>query len=159
MLILTYFKLTVMRTLSRLSAGALEYYINVRRWKTDLDFINTEIIFLQQLVDDLKVLMPNLAPVLTDPTGIVKLSNIIKDKNRVAKLLEVQLTELEQLADNLLTEDKQTLVGKKAHLNYQVSDLIHEFRETKRTLFGLVEEALEKQKQYVKIRDRFQEAD
>lgn len=148
-----------MRTLARLSAGALEYYINVRRWKTDLDFINTEINFLKQLVDDLKVLMPNSAPVLTNPKGLVKLANLVKDKNRVAKLLDSQLTELELLADNLLKEDKHVLNGKQVHLSYQVSDLFHEFRETKRTLFTLVEEALEQQKQFIKINDRFQEAD
>ncbi|MCX2452415.1 hypothetical protein OQX61_14160 [Pedobacter sp. PLR] len=135
-----------MKSLTRLPAKALEYYINARRWKTHLDFFNMEVVFLNRIMEEhfLQLAGDNHKKKIT-PLGS-KLSVLMNEKYHVDGLLDQQLKKLELLAEGLLRESPEELAGKQAHLEYHIIDLIHEYREVKRELYTIVEVVLNERK-------------
>lgn len=123
----------------------LESYINIRRWNSELNFFDTELAFFKRLARDLEKLLPGLDVILHQQTAL-KISGLITDKNKVLQLLNSQLTDLELLAEGLLTENKEEMAAKQAQLEYQVHHLVHELREIKTVFFSTVEQVLNKQK-------------
>jgi len=135
-----------METLTKLSARSLEYYINARRWKTDLDFFNVEVVFLNRLMEEhfLQLAGEDRIKKLTQLGN--KLSELVNEKHQIKELLDHQLRDLELLAEDLLIEGQEGLAGKQAHLEYQMIDLLHEFREIKREVYAIMEAVLDERK-------------
>lgn len=135
-----------METLSKLSARALEYYINSRRWKSDLYFSNLEITFWNRLLDEhfhelvdvgIKVKLKQLSK---------RLSVLVTEEQQIKELLKQQLENLEQLAKDVSDEHTEELAGKHAHLEYLMMDWIHEYRVIKEELFLVLEGYLDTQR-------------
>ena len=75
-----------------------------------------------------------------------KLSDLVNEKHQIKELLDHQLRDLELLAEDLLIEGQEGLAGKQAHLEYQMIDLLHEFREVKREVYAIMEAVLDERK-------------
>lgn len=135
-----------MDTLSKLPARALEYYINVRRWKTHLEFFNLEVVFLNRLMEEhfLQLSGKDHIKKLTQLGS--KLSVLVNEKHHIVGLLDQQLRNLELLAEDLISEGLDELSEKQADLECRMTDLIHQYREVKRELYVIVEEILDERK-------------
>ncbi len=135
-----------MKSLTKLPAKALEYYINARRWKTHLDFFNIEVVFLNRIMEEhfLQLAGDNYKKKMTSLGS--KLLVLMNEKYHVDGLLEQQLKKLELLAEGLPKESPDELAGKQAHLECHIIDLIHEYREVKRELYAIVEVVLNERK-------------
>jgi hypothetical protein len=135
-----------METLTKLPARALEYYINVRRWKTYLEFFNLEVVFLNRLMEEhfLQLSGEDHIKKLTQLGS--KLSVLVNEKHHIVGLLDLQLRNLELLAEDLLSEGLGELSEKQADLECRMTDLIHQYREVKKELYVIVEEILDERK-------------
>ncbi|WP_222538241.1 hypothetical protein [Pedobacter polysacchareus] len=135
-----------METLTKLPERALEYYINVRRWKTYLDFFNLEVVFLNRLMEEhfLQLSGEQRIKKLTQLGS--KLSALVNEKHRIKGLLDQHLKNLELLAEDLLHVSLDELSEKQADLECRMTDLIHQYREVKRELYLIVEEILDERK-------------
>jgi len=131
-----------METLTRLSARSLEYYINARRWNTDLEFFKDEIDFLNNLLKEHFLRLAGTKRNAEISCLLGKLNELVNEKHQVKELLDHQLKDLELLAEDLLFEDKEAFAGKQAHLEYLVIDLIHEYRKIKSGVFVIVNQIL-----------------
>ncbi|MBB2147534.1 hypothetical protein [Pedobacter gandavensis] len=135
-----------METLTKLPPRFLEYYINVRRWKTELDFFNTEVVFLNRLMEEHFLQLIAEDRILKLKQLGNKLAVLMKEKHQIKEVLDFQLKEIELLAEGLLKEKTAMLEGKQAHLEYQMIDLIHEYREVKRELYVFMEVVLDERR-------------
>ncbi|WP_316818251.1 hypothetical protein [Pedobacter nyackensis] len=135
-----------METLSKLPARALEYYINVRRWKTHLEFFNLEVVFLNRLIKEhfLQSSGEDRINRLTELGS--KLSILVNEKHHIIGLLDQQLRNLELLAEDLLSEGLDELSEKQADLECRMTDLIHQYREVKKELYNIIEGILDDRK-------------
>lgn len=124
-----------METLSKLSARALEYYINSRRWKSDLHFSNLEITFLNRLLDEHFHELVNAGTKAKLKQLGKRLSVLVSEEHQIKELLELQLENLEQLAKDVSDEHTEEIAGKHAHLEYLMMDWIHEYRVIKEEIF------------------------
>lgn len=132
-----------METLTKLSARSLEYYINARRWKSDLYFFDLEIDFLNKLMD--RYIKGNAdVHQINDLRGYhEKLSQLTNEKHQIRELVDQQLKDLELLAQDTSIENIEKLSGKHAHLDCLMVDWIHEYRKLKMAFFVTVNEVLE----------------
>lgn len=132
-----------METLTKLSARSLEYYINAGRWENELDFFNLEVLFMTRLVEDhfLQLAGEDRVRKLTQLGS--KLSDLMNEKHRVKESLTHQLRDLELMAQDLLNEIQEELAGKQAHLEYQMMNLIHDYRAVKTELYAILESCIE----------------
>lgn len=128
-------KFKQMGTLTNLPPRFQEYYINVRRWKTDLDFYNVEVVFLSRLMeecflqmvgDDRRYILKQLGD---------KLSVLINEKHQISNLLDLQLENLVLFAEHLANENQLMITKTQSNLEYEMIDLIHQYREVKREVY------------------------
>lgn len=135
-----------MKSLTKLPPRFLEFYISARRWKTELDFFNVEVVFLNRLIEEhfLQLVGEDRFFKLKQIGG--KLSVIMTEKHQLKALLDDQLNGLELLAEGVFEEKTTLLEGKQAHLDYQMIDLIHEYREVKRELYAFLEIVLDERR-------------
>ncbi|AMP97543.1 hypothetical protein AY601_0591 [Pedobacter cryoconitis] len=131
-----------METLIKLSARSLEYYINAKRWNADLEFYKDEIDFLNKLLKEKFSHLTNTKRSIVVIHLIDKLAEVVNEKHQVKELLDNQLKDLELLAEDLLIENKETIAGKQAHLEYLIRDLVNEYREIKKSIFVLLDQIL-----------------
>ncbi len=131
-----------MKTLTRLSARALTYYISVKRWQNDLDFIDTEARFFTQFTNHLALTLHRTVSV--DQAYInEKMMGLMSEKDKILQLLKGQLLNLENLAEDLVSEDKDFLTEKQAHLEFEINDLMSEFKEIKKKYFNVISGMIE----------------
>lgn len=119
-----------MKTLTKLSAKELEYYINVRRWKTDLDFLEVEVDFINLLEDAMELFGASRGK-LMNASSFQKLADLIVDKEQVLILLTTQLADLEKLAEGVHAGQSGQLAVNQAQLEYQFNDMVRQFRDIK----------------------------
>ncbi|RAJ35748.1 hypothetical protein [Pedobacter cryoconitis] len=131
-----------METLIKLSARSLEYYINAKRWNTDLEFYKDEIDFLNKLLKENFIHLTNSKRNVVIIHLIGKLAELVNEKHQVKELLDHQLKDLELLAEDLFIESKEAIAGKQAHLEYLIRDLVNEYREIKKSIFVLLDRIL-----------------
>jgi len=131
----------LMETLTKLSARSLEYYINARRWKADLDFFKVEIVFFNWLISShfmkfIDAVQQERLQKLQD-----KLAMIRKEKAQIKDLLNEQLKTLELLAEEPFVISNENLTNSQSQLEYLMTDISREYREVKTYLFKVLIEA------------------
>lgn len=122
---------------------SLQYFAIAKSWSSDLDFHQTELVFLNQLLEDYFIS-------LSAPHYIKKLTQIkadlylVKEQARkTGELLNQQISLLEMMSDDVIPEDVQSLEAKQIRLEYWMNDLDKAFRTAKILLFRLIEEVVQ----------------
>ncbi|HTN19673.1 MAG TPA: hypothetical protein VL125_04325 [Pelobium sp.] len=123
-----------MKTLTKLSAKELEYYINVRRWKKELDFLEVEVAFIKLLEDEMERFGARRDK-LMNVSSFQKLADLVVDKEQVLILLTTQLSDLEKLTEGVHTRQSGQLAINQAQLEYQFNDIVRQFRDIKGHFF------------------------
>lgn len=120
------------------SARSIQYYVITKRWASDLEFFQIETSFLYDLIVDYFMR-------LCEPAYIEKFKRLTKsltrleiDKKYADRVLAEQLKHLEQMAEDIIPEDIDSLSEKQIQLEYLITDLINEYRDVKSELFTLV---------------------
>lgn len=131
-----------METLTKLSARSLEYYINARRWQSELDFFELEVDFLNKLIKECCGKNPDKVQLDQLLEDRAKLSELINEKHQIRELLDQQLKILELLAQGLQAENIEELTGKHASLDSLMMDWVSEYRKLKKDLFKTIENQL-----------------
>lgn len=132
-----------METLINRPSRSLQYFAIAKNWSSDLDFHHTELVFLNQLLDDyfVRLSAPHYIKKLTD---IKKEFYLVKEQaKKTEELLSQQTTILELMSDDVIPDDVQGLEAKQIRLEYWMNDLDKAFRKTKKALFRLIEEVVQ----------------
>jgi len=129
-----------------LSARAVQCYTLSRQWKSDLEFFRIETAFFHRLLDDyfVRLLAPPYIEQLKQ-TG-KDLYKLEKDENRLIKLVDDQLTQLDLISEVVIPEDREILIEKHLQLEQLMASLISEYKEVKKQLFELVEKIMNENK-------------
>lgn len=133
-----------METAPSLSSRTLQYYVMARQWASDLEFFKTETAFFHRLLNEYIVYLAlgNYADKLH---GVAqKLSRLEEDEIRASKMLTEQIKHLELMAEDVIPEDAEALETSQIQLEHLTSNLLREYRNTKKQLFLLIESAMTK---------------
>lgn len=135
-----------METTLSLSARSQQFYILCRRWESDLEFFQIETAFLHRLLDDyfVRLLSPEFFDKLKRTSQ--KLFVLERDENHLSQQLATHTRQLELIAESIVHEDAEKLADAQATLELLVLKLISEYKEVKKELFGLVENAWQAKK-------------
>jgi len=133
-----------METATSLSSRALQYYVMARHWASDLEFFKTETKFFHRLLDDYIVYLSSAN--YEEKLKIIgkKLQKLEEDEKLTNELLTKQLKHLELMAEDIIPEDAESLAAMQIKLETLTTNLMREYRNTKKQLFLLVESALSK---------------
>ncbi len=122
-----------------MSARSLQYYVVATRWDSDLEFFKVETAFLHRLIDEYFVRSGGPGYIENFRKPCKALLKLEEDRNRVDNLLTEQLKHLELMADDVISEDIDSLSDKQIKIEYLVTDLVNEYRSVKNELFAQVE--------------------
>lgn len=130
-----------MESLNGLSARSIQYLVIAKKWSSDLEFYNIEIKFLRSLLGVNFITLLN-----NGDKEIVKrintdLSQLDEEKAKLEYSLNDQIKQLELMAEDIIPEDVTTIAGKQIRLEYMVTNLFSEYKDIKREIFDLVQEA------------------
>lgn len=130
-----------METALSLSARSQQSYVLCRHWQKDLEFFRIETAFLHRLLDDyfVQLLSPEFFDKLKQASS--KLFELERDETGVSEQLAAQMKQLELAAENVIPEDAEMLADTQATIESQLLKLINEYREVKKEMFALVENA------------------
>ncbi|WP_448104476.1 hypothetical protein [Pedobacter panaciterrae] len=131
-----------METQAELSANTLQYHASAVDWASDLDFFKVETVFFHRLLDDYFIR-------LSAPEYVLKLRDIERelldledDRYELDKLLAEHFKKIELSAMDPAAEKTENQQVMHIRIGYLMTELMHKFRHTKKTLFALVEEVV-----------------
>ncbi len=135
-----------MELYNTLSSRALKYLVIGRHWASDLEFFNIESAFFKKLLDRYFLDEVNKAGAarLSEVSG--QLGRLTANVHNAQVRLDEQLRHLELMAEDIIPEDTEELTGKQVQLEYLVTTIMREYRETKKLLFSLITGSLERQR-------------
>lgn len=131
-----------MESAARISARSLQYYVVGTHWASDLEFFRIETLFLHRLLDDYFVRLLGGGHLKELSRTGNKLLTLEKNEVSVSKSLTEQLKQLELMAEDIIPEDTEELAGRQAKLENEVANITNQYREIKKELFELVENAM-----------------
>lgn len=130
-----------METLNSLSARSLQYFVIAKKWSSDLEFYKIEIKFLRTLLENNYFILQNNG----EKDTVKRINNDLMlldvEKNQLERALNEQIQQLELMAEDVIPEDAVQVAGKQIRLEYLVTDLFSEYKDLKREIFYLVQEA------------------
>jgi len=130
-----------METLNSLSARSLQYFVIAKKWSSDLEFYKIEIKFLRTLLENNYFVLQNNG----EKDTVKRINNDLMlldvEKNQLERALNEQIQQLELMAEDVIPEDVVQVAGKQIRLEYLVTDLFSEYKDLKREIFYLVQEA------------------
>jgi len=130
-----------METLNSLSTRSLQYFVIAKKWSSDLEFYKVEIKFLRLLLENNYLTLQNNGDRDTVKRINKDLMVLDEEKNQLEVLLGDQIKHLELMAEDVIPEDATTVAGNQIRLEYMVSGLFSEYKDLKREIFDLVQEA------------------
>ena len=130
-----------METLNSLSARSLQYFVIAKKWSSDLDFYKVEIKFLRSLLENNYSILQKSGDRDTVKRINKDLAMLDDEKIQLEALLGEQITHLELMAEDVIPEDATAVAGNQIRLEYLVSGLFSEYKDLKREIFYLVQEA------------------
>lgn len=122
-------------------------------WQSDMAFYTDEIAFLQGLFDKYFVLMSKedkIDLVQAEANELIKLNETC---NSLKQRMEKHLEHLEELEENAFSHDEQAFRDEHAKLEDEFSAFVKRYREVKRNVFTISEEAMEAGKESHLIKD------
>lgn len=136
-----------METLNSLSTRSLQYFVIAKKWSSDLEFYKIEIKFLRSLLENNYFVIQNNG----EKDTLKRINNDLilldAEKNQLEQALDEQIKQLELMSEDVIPEDATQVAGKQIRLEYMVADLFSEYKDLKREIFYLVQEALAQSKQ------------
>jgi len=136
-----------MDALNSLSARSLQYLVIAKKWSSDLEFYKIEIKFLRSLLENNYLIIQNNGGKDTLKRINNDLMLLDAEKKQLEQALDEQITLLELMSEDVIPEDATQVAGKQIRLEYMVTDLFSEYKDLKREIFYLVQEALAQNKQ------------
>ena len=130
-----------MESTNGLSARSIQYLVIAKKWSSDLEFYKLEIKFLRSLLGVNFIALLNNGDKETVKRINSDLIQIEKDNKKLESSLTDQIKQLELMAEDIIPEDATTIAGKQIRLEYLVTDLFSEYKDLKREIFDLVQEA------------------
>lgn len=130
-----------METLNSLSARSLQYLVIAKKWSSDLEFYKLEIKFLRSLLGINFISLLNNGERETVKIINDDLIRLDKEKTKLEYALNDQIKQLELMADDVIQEDANQVAGKQIRLEYMVAGLFSEYKDLKREIFCLVQQA------------------
>jgi len=136
-----------METLNSLSARSLQYLVIAKKWSADLEFYKFEIKFLRALLENNYFIFQNNG----EKDTVKRINNDLRmldiEKDQLERSLNNQIQQLELMSEDVIPEDATQVAGKQIRLEYMVTDLFSEYKDLKREIFYLVQEASAENKQ------------
>jgi hypothetical protein len=130
-----------METLNSLSARSLQYFVIAKKWSSDLEFYKIEIKFLRTLLENNYFILQNNG----EKDTVKRINNDLMlldvEKNQLECALDEQIKQLELMSEDVIPEDATQVAGKQIRLEYLVAQLFSEYKDLKREIFYLVQEA------------------
>jgi hypothetical protein len=130
-----------METLNSLSARSLQYFVIAKKWSSDLEFYKIEIKFLRTLLENNYFVLQNNG----EKDTVKRINNDLLfldvEKNQLERALNEQIQQLELMSEDVIPEDATQIAGKQIRLEYMVIELFSEYKDLKREIFYLVQEA------------------
>lgn len=130
-----------METLNSLSARSLQYLVIAKKWSVDLEFYKFEIKFLRTLLENNYFILQNNG----EKDSVKRINNDLMmldvEKNQLERSLNDQIQQLELMSEDVIPEDATLVAGQQIRLEYMVTDLFSEYKDLKREIFYLVQEA------------------
>lgn len=136
-----------METLNSLSARSLQYFVIAKKWSSDLEFYKVEIKFLRSLLENNYFILQNNGEKDTLKRINKDLARLDVEKNLLERALDEQIQQLELMSEDVIHEDATQIAGTQIRLEYMVTDLFSEYKDLKREIFYLVQEASAQDKQ------------
>jgi len=130
-----------METLNSLSARSLQYLVIAKKWSSDLEFYKLEIKFLRSLLGVNFITLLNNGDRETVKNINSDLTRLDEEKTQLERSLNDQIKQLELMAEDVIPEDATQVAGKQIRLEYMVTELFSEYKDLKREIFYLVQEA------------------
>lgn len=130
-----------METLNSLSARSLQYFVIAKKWSSDLEFYKIEIKFLRSLLDNNYLILQSNGEKDTLKRINNDLMRLDVEKNQLERALDEQIQQLELMSEDVIPEDATQVAGKQIRLEYMVTELFSEYKDLKREIFYLVQEA------------------
>jgi hypothetical protein len=130
-----------METLNSLSARSLQYLVIAKKWSSDIEFYQLEIKFLRSLLGVNFIMLLNNGDSETVENINSDLTRLDEEKAQLECALNDQIKQLELMAEDVIPEDATQVAGKQIRLEYMVTDLFAEYKDLKREIFYLVQEA------------------
>jgi hypothetical protein len=130
-----------METLNSLSARSLQYLVIAKKWSSDLEFYKLEIKFLRSLLGVNFIALLNNGDRETVKNINSDLTRLDEEKTQLEGSLNDQIKQLELMAEDIIPEDATQVAGKQIRLEYMVTELFSEYKDLKREIFYLVQEA------------------
>jgi len=130
-----------METLNNLSARSLQYLVIAKKWSSDIEFYQLEIKFLRSLLGVNFIMLLNNGDRETVENINSDLTRLDEEKAQLECALNDQIKQLELMAEDVIPEDATQVAGKQIRLEYMVTDLFAEYKDLKREIFYLVQEA------------------
>ncbi|HTK18959.1 MAG TPA: hypothetical protein VL442_05590 [Mucilaginibacter sp.] len=136
-----------METLNSLSTRSLQYFVIAKKWSSDLEFYKIEIKFLRSLLENNYFIIQNNG----EKDTLKRINNDLilldAEKKQLEQALDEQIKQLELMSEDVIPEDATQVAGKQIRLEYMVADLFSKYKDLKREIFYLVQEASEQSKQ------------
>jgi hypothetical protein len=130
-----------MESLNSLSARSLQYFVIAKKWSSDLEFYKIEIKFLRSLLENNYIILQNNG----EKDTLKRINNdlILLDveKDQLERALDEQIQQLELMSEDVIPEDATQVAGKQIRIEYMVTELFSEYKDLKREIFYLVQEA------------------
>ncbi|MBS1520268.1 MAG: hypothetical protein JST50_04675 [Bacteroidetes bacterium] len=130
-----------METLNSLSARSLQYFVIAKKWSSDLEFYKIEIKFIRSLLENNYFILQNNG----EKDTLKRINNDLMlldvEKNQLEQALNEQIKQLELMSEDVIPEDATQVAGTQIRLEYMVTDLFSEYKDLKREIFYLVQEA------------------
>jgi len=136
-----------METLNSLSARSLQYLVIAKKWSSDIEFYKLEIKFLRSLLGANFITLLNNGDKETVKSINDDLIRLDEEKTRLEYSLGDQIKQLELMAEDIIPEDATQVAGNQIRLEYMVAELFSEYKDLKREIFYLVQEASMRNKQ------------
>lgn len=130
-----------MGILNSLSARSLQYLVIAKKWNADIEFYEFEIKFLRLLLENNYFILQNNG----DRDTVKRINNDLmrldSEKNQLERSLGDQIQLLELMSEDVIPEDATLVAGKQIRLEYMVTELFSEYKDLKREIFYLVQQA------------------
>lgn len=129
-----------------MSARSLQYYVISRKWGSDLEFYKIETAFFRHIIEDYFISIAASGYVEEMKAINKELLLLDAEISTADKMLTSQLKQIELMAEDRIDEDPEALAVIQVQLEYLINTITRQFRETKKTLFQLVERIVKDKK-------------
>ncbi len=129
-----------MNTTAPLSSRSVQFYAITKKWASDLNFFRIETAFFHRLLEHQFIGLSFFSLSPANLNGITfKLNSLDNELQNAEKQLDLQLREIELMAEDILPEDSEWLTGGQVQLEFLMVNITRRFRDIKKEIFGMID--------------------